>query len=180
MAIMKYLKFLSISLIYVFVLILYLVNDANHTLIGIIFDSFGISCFSALYFLLLLIVCKISLPEKIYKIHEFEKSGKFYQLTGVRAFKTILAKYPFPTFTGKFELKGYSMESVGRLEKQLIYSETIHFLAFITTFIVILPFGYFRDYRFYYYMTLFNIIVNLYPALVQRYNRNRINRILGA
>jgi hypothetical protein len=176
---MKYLKFLIISLVYVFILILYLINDGNKTLLGIIFDSFGINCLTALYFLFLLNACKTTLPNKFHKIREFEKSSKLYKLIGVRAFKFLLAKNPLPTFTGNFSTKGHSVEGLYKLEKLMRNAETLHFQAFLTNLIVMLPFTFFRDTRFLYFMIAFNIIVNLYPVLVQIYNRNRIDKILS-
>ena len=174
---MKYLKFLLISFIYVFILVLYLNNSANKTLTGVIFDSFGINCLTAIYFLFLLSACKTTLPDKFHKIRDFEKSGKLYKLMGVRIFKIILAKNPIPTFTGNLKLRSFSAEGLYKLEKLMRGAETIHFQAFITMFIVMIPFGFFRDSHFFYFMIFFNVIINLYPVLVQRYNRSRIYKI---
>ena len=57
-------------------------------------------------------------------------------------------------------------------------AETVHFLGFISTFIIMIPFGCFKDSRYFYYMIVFNTIENFYPVLVQRYNRNRIYKIV--
>ena len=175
---MKFLKFLIISSIYVFILTRYLVNDGNNDLWGIIFDSFGINCLSAVYFLFLLIACKTTLPDGFHRIRGFEKSGRLYRIAGVKAFKFLLAKNPLPSFTGKFSIKCHSIECLYKLEKQMRNSETLHFQAFITTLILMIPFTILRDSRFLYYIPAFNILVNLYPALVQRYNRDRIDKIL--
>ena len=176
---MRYLKFLLISLIYFFILYLYLINDSNKHLLGIIFDSFGINCFTALYFLFLFFACKTTLNDKFFKHHKIEKSGTLYKLLGVRVFKNILAKNPSATFTGKLSLKSYSIKGLNQLENDMRVAETIHFQALLTGVIITIPFGYFRNSRFYYFMIIFNILVNFYPVLVQRYNRNRIFTILN-
>ena len=87
---MKYLKFLLISAIYIYVLNLYFTNASNKNLFGIIVDSFGISCFAALYYLFTLFVLKTRLPDKFFEIRRFEKSGKLYKLIGVKFFKILL------------------------------------------------------------------------------------------
>lgn len=56
-------------------------------------------------------------------------------------------------------------------------AEKVHMESFLTTFIVMLLFGFIRDYRFFYFMAIFNIVINFYPVLVQRYNRTRIYKI---
>lgn len=176
---MKYLKSLFITTIYIYVLILYFVNDSNKNLIGVIFDSFGISCFAALYFLFLHFTLKTLLPDKFFEIRRFERLGKLYKVIGVGIFKFLLQKNLLPPLTGKFTLKKHSFESLIYLEKQMRSAETIHFLAFLTTIIIMIPFGLYRDVRFFYFIIVFNTIVNLYPTLVQRYNRNRIHKILN-
>ncbi|MBV6429883.1 MAG: hypothetical protein KIPDCIKN_04481 [Haliscomenobacter sp.] len=175
---MKYIKFLFLSGIYILILILYLNNSANRFLIGIINDSLWINCLTVIYFLFLHYTLKTSLlPDKYYEIHEFEKSGTLYRLIGVKVFKIILTKSPLPTFTAKLNIKEYSFEGIKILEKKMRVAEKVHMESFLTTFIVMLLFGFIRDYRFFYFMAIFNIVINFYPVLVQRYNRTRIYKI---
>lgn len=175
---MKYLKFILILFVFICILILYFNNTANKTLIGIVFDSFWINFLTVLFFLLIHQISGFSLPEKFYSIREFEKSGILYRTIGVKIFKFLLVKNPFPTFTAKISLKNYSTSSLFMLEKEMRNAETIHFLGFILTLIIMILFGCFRDLRFFYYMFIFNTINNLYPVFIQRYNRNRINKIV--
>jgi len=54
----------------------------------------------------------------------------------------------------------------------------IHFLGFLFSLIITIVFGLARNYRFFIWMSLINLLLNLYPVLLQRYNRNRIQRVL--
>jgi hypothetical protein len=141
-------------------------------------DSFWINFITVLFFLLIQLASNISLPDKFYEIREFEKSGHLYRITGAKVFKYLLTKNPFPTFTARIFLKDYSIAGLYKLEKEMRNAETVHFLGFISTFIIMIPFGCFKDSRYFYYMIAFNTIENFYPVLVQRYNRNRIYKIV--
>ena len=57
-------------------------------------------------------------------------------------------------------------------------TEMIHFLGFLFSLIITIVFGLARNYRFFIWMSLINLLLNLYPVLLQRYNRNRIQRVL--
>ncbi|MFZ5940174.1 MAG: hypothetical protein ACOYXB_06335 [Bacteroidota bacterium] len=174
---LKYLKFVLLTGFYVFFLVLYFTNEVNRNLAGVLFDSFGLSCLAAFYILFLLRSIPVSLPDRYFRIRGFEKSGKIYRLLGVRFFKLILAKNFAPAFTGKLVLKGPSPEEIDRLEKQMRFAETIHTLAFFLTLLVMIPFGLYRDPRFFVFMPLFTVLTNLYPSLVQRFNRSRIMKL---
>jgi hypothetical protein len=176
---MRFAKIFLITLVFICVLFLYLNNNVNKNLLGIIFDAFWINFLTVLYFLLINLTSNISLPEKYFQIRKFEKSGNLFRFIGVKNFKVLLTKNPFPIFTARIDLKGHSTESLHNLERKMRNIEAVHFFAFISTFIIMIPFGLFRDSRFFYFLLLFNSIENLYPILVQRYNRNRINKIVS-
>lgn len=176
---MRYLKITVLSSAFFLILILYFINDSNKSLVGVIFDSFWINFLTVLYILLIHHSINIRLPEKYYAIKEYERSGKFYGLSGVRVFKVLLTKNLLPVFTAKISIKSHSILALQKLEKEMRDIETVHFLGFLSTSILMLPFGCYRDYRFFYFMIAFNIIENLYPVFVQRFNRNRINNIIN-
>jgi hypothetical protein len=176
---MKFVKILVITLLFFCILFLYFINDANKHLGGIIFDAFWINFLTVLYFLLIHLTYKISLPDKYYQLCKFEKSGILFRIIGVRYFKLLLVKNPFPVFTRRVVLKGHSEADLLKVEREMREIETVHFLALVSTFLIVIPFGWLRDTRFFYLITIFNIIENFYPILVQRYNRNRINKMIN-
>jgi hypothetical protein len=175
---MNFIKLILIFIVFITILILYLNNDANKTILGIIFDSFWINWLIVLYVFLTHKISKISFPNRFYQIQKHEYSGLFYQKIGVKLFKKILVKNPLPLSTAKLSLKNKSIESIRKLENQMRVAETVHFISFVISILVMLLFVFLRDLRFIYFMIFFNLIINLYPFFVQRYNRNRINNFL--
>ena len=120
----------------------------------------------------------LRLSKNYFKILSFEYSSKFYKSIGVYRFKKILQKYPIPFSTRKIILVGKNISSIEDLNKQMKDAEEIHVFAFIINILVAILFGFLRDTRFFIWLTIFNIIMNLYPILVQRFNRNRIRIIV--
>jgi hypothetical protein len=175
---MRSLKIILVSFVFIFILILYFNNTANKNLGGIILDAFWINFLTVLYFLLIQRISNFSLPDKFHLIRKFEKSGTLYRLIGVKHFKFLLTKNPFPIFTARISPKSYSTAGLHKLGKEMRNIEAIHLFAFLATFFIMIPFGWFRDSRFFYFIIAFNLIENLYPVLVQRYNRNRISNIV--
>ena len=176
---MNYFKLILISILFAFILILYLNNEANKTILGIIFDSFWINWLVVFYVFLIHKNSNVSFSNNFYKIKKYEYSGFFYQEIGVKLFKKILVKNPLPISTAKLSLKNKSIENINKLENQMRLAETVHFISFVISIFVLLFLGFLRDFRIIYFMMIFNVIINLYPFFVQRYNRSRINKILG-
>lgn len=175
---MKVLKVILLSFVYIFVLLLYLNNDANRHLAGIVFDSFALNGITVFFFIALHFACKIMPPNRYYRLRAFETSGKLYSLLGVPFFKMILSKNPLPTLTAKLSIENYSRDGLKELERKMRYAEAVHIQSFLLVFMVMILFSILRDSRFVLYLSVFNVITNLYPALVQRYNRNRIQKII--
>ena len=98
---------------------------------------------------------------------------------GVKQYKIILAKNPFPTLTAKLTPESYSKKGLQILDGKMRVAEALHFIAFLLSLIIMIVFAFLRDFSFLYFMLIFNILNNLYPFFVQRYNRNRILNILN-
>ncbi|MBK8944067.1 MAG: hypothetical protein IPM32_02245 [Ignavibacteriae bacterium] len=112
------------------------------------------------------------------KILPIEYSSKIYKSIGVIRFKKVLQKYPIPISTRKIILKGKSLSAVEDLNKQMIESEQGHALGIGLNVLLAILFGILRDIQFVLWLTIFNVIMNLYPVFVQRFNRNRIRLII--
>jgi hypothetical protein len=97
---------------------------------------------------------------------------------GVITFKKILQRYSIPCSTRKIILKGKSLSSIENLSKQMIDSEQGHTLGFELNIVLAILFGTLRDIQFALWLTVFNVIMNLYPVFVQRFNRNRIRLLI--
>jgi hypothetical protein len=164
---MKYLKLIFLSFGFIFLIVLYLNNESNKTMLGIIFDSFWINWIIVFYVLLIHLIRNLSFPDTFYRIRKFEHSGIFYKTIGVVLFKYILVNSPIPLFTAKLSLKSKSKNSIIKLDEDMRRAETIHIIAFISSLLIMTIFSYLRDLRFLYFMIVFNIIINLYPFYVQ-------------
>jgi len=58
-------------------------------------------------------------------------------------------------------------------------AEQIHVFGLLLIMIIAILFAFIRDIRFLLWFSIFNIIMNLYPIFLQRYNRNRIGSVLN-
>jgi hypothetical protein len=115
---------------------------------------------------------------KYYDILPIEYSSKFYKAIGVISFRKVLQRYPIPCSTRKIILKGKSRSSIEDLNNQMIDSEQGHTLGVGLNILLAILFGILRDIQFALWLTIFNIVMNVYPVFVQRFNRNRIRLII--
>ena len=57
-------------------------------------------------------------------------------------------------------------------------AEEVHVLGFLINLVLAALFGFLRDPRFFLWLGGFNVIINLYPIFLQRYNRRRVQMLL--
>ena len=97
----------------------------------------------------------------------FEKSGRIYELLGVRIFKKFLPTYGdyMLRLTGIRLINNGSTETLKDYETATKIFEMIH-LVFCLLYICFSV------------SILLNLMINIYPIMVQRYNRARIYKIL--
>lgn len=124
--------------------------------------------------------------DKYYSIKHFEREGKIYEILGIKWFKRLLLriarsrKNKVP-FNGYF-LNQLSIEGIIEFENKSKKSERSHvIIAIIILFyqfrIIIFLEG-FLDALFLLFFTVLNVITNIYPIFLQRYNRIRMKRVL--
>lgn len=111
-----------------------------------------------------------SLPSAYYEIKGFEKTGRLYEVLGVRAARCIFRHSPAVRFSGRRGL-------LSKLELDMRLAETHHVLSFIiiapvSMYVLIvgqasLALG----------LLIFCVALQVYPIMLQRYNRNRILRL---
>lgn len=171
-------KSILLSTVYVILLYLYLSNEFNKHMIGQILDSFWLTGISVLYIILLLQKTEIRLSESYFRIRKIEYSTKIYSTIGIAYFKRIIHKYPLPGATLKINLRGKSKSDILNLENQMREAEQVHVFGFILMVFITILFAVKRSNQFLYWFSIFNILMNLYPIFLQRYNRNRVRLIL--
>lgn len=124
--------------------------------------------------------------ENYYQIKHFEQSGKIYEYLGIKSFRKALlyiAKHrkneiPFKNYF----LKEYSIDALKKYEQMSRKSEKSHVIIAIVMLLYMVRIGVFIDSIFdsvfLLFFTIVNIVTNIYPVFLQRYNRIRIKKVL--
>jgi len=124
-------------------------------------------------------VVHLSFAPGYYRKKPFERTGQVYERLGIRLFKKLVRRGPLaifsPTLRFPKEKTALTLQSLlGEMQK----AETGHALIFV---LVLLFVGYallqgWLDAVA--WMLLFNILVNGYPIMLQRYNRIKLQELI--
>jgi hypothetical protein len=118
--------------------------------------------------------------EKLFPLSRFEKEGEGYERFGVKAFKNMLIRSGYNAIMQKsMKVTATSVEEFERLLYLMRQAELIHFFGCV--FSIIVSFWFLWSDMFYPFIVIFfsNVLFNVYPILLQRYNRLRIKKIIG-
>ncbi|HBE71697.1 MAG TPA: hypothetical protein DDW52_26435 [Planctomycetaceae bacterium] len=119
-----------------------------------------------------------SMPAGYYRIGKFEKDGKLYEWLGVRLAKAILRRGPLSVFNPNIKLVPGERD-FQKLANHMQAAETAHAFLFVIVFVLTLyPLinGWWAAVASW---TIFNILINAYPVMLQRYNRARLQPLLN-
>jgi hypothetical protein len=127
-------------------------------------------------------VWEFRMPERYYRLRTFEHEGRSYEYLGVHWFKKLVRHGPFTIFAPTLRLQRKITELSGteltRLEGEMCKTEAGHLAIGL---IVILMAAY-TAIRGWWdaagWLLLFNIPLNIYPLLLQRYNRAKLQPLL--
>jgi hypothetical protein len=113
----------------------------------------------------------------LFSLAHWEKEGEIYDRAGIRAFRWVLLHSPLGWINPNFHL-GASRADCERLLRETNSSEAVHWLTCVVS--VTLAISYLLDdYAVYgYVMLLVRIPFDLYPIMLQRWNRGRLWRVL--
>jgi hypothetical protein len=134
-------------------------------LVGSLFTSYAISF----------------LPLSWYSVHRFEANGRFYEGLGVKAIRALVSNGDLINRFVRRRFPGYRVyafaKRIDKVTKDGRSNELSHLISFGGGLVV--PVYAWRigwtDWAV--WLTLANLLVNLYPVLVQRYTRARIEKI---
>lgn len=122
-----------------------------------------------------------SFKEWLFEIRPYEKSGKVYELVGIKQFNKLYLN-TFGAITDKIHkgnvhgLKSYSTEYLKGEVEETKNLELLHYASYLA----FLPiFAYAKD-NILAINAVFvaDILLNKYPAMLQRYKRNRLEIVL--
>lgn len=117
------------------------------------------------------------LPAGLHALRAWERDGRVYERLGVRGIKAILRRGPFARFNPKLHLpREPTPERIAALDRQMRVAEASHAYLFVLT----LPWAAWAAARGAFAAAaatvVFDVLVNGYPAMLQRYNRARLAR----
>jgi Glycosyl-4,4'-diaponeurosporenoate acyltransferase len=116
---------------------------------------------------------RLSLPDSWHRLRQCETSGTLYKHLGVPAYKKALLHSPLNNPWLRFE----GRSGLAKLSQNTRNTELGHGLLFLISIPVIAFCFRIGQPGLGVWMILFNIPWNIYPVLVQRYNRSRLQRL---
>lgn len=111
-----------------------------------------------------------------YDQKSWEQRGKIYEVLGVNIFRKVLVAVGWEKLTRKANPIEKSTKSLENLYHQTKKSELGHIIIFL----IVLGFNIYVAFEYGFLKSLWllvlNVLLNLYPIFLQRYNRPRIQR----
>lgn len=122
---------------------------------------------------------KSPMTSTYYNDKPWERKGKIYESLGVNFFRKLLVWIGWEKLNKKANPVEKNIEALMHLHYGTKKAELGHLIVFI----IVLGFNIFVAFRFGVVQSLWllvlNIILNLYPVFLQRYNRPRLERIIN-
>lgn len=120
-----------------------------------------------------------SLSSRYYEIKAIERTGRMYEYLGIRLFKNLVRRGPLSVFSPRLRLpKEKTVSALGLLEREMRKAETSHLLLFV----VMVLFSAYALLRGWPdaagWIMVFNILINGYPVMLQRYNRIKLTELI--
>ena len=114
---------------------------------------------------------------KLFSLADWERQGAIYDCAGIRTFRWVLFHSPLGWINPNFHLRA-NREDCERLLREMNSGEAVHWLTCIVS--VVLAIACLRhNYAVYgYAMLVVRIPFDLYPIMLQRWNRGRVWRVL--
>ena len=117
------------------------------------------------------------LPERCYVLHGFERDGRVYELLGVRVVKRLLRRGPLAVFNPHLHLPAEKTPAnLAHLDQRMRDAEASHTILLVLTLGIVAVEAARGWWRAALWVFVFNLLVNGYPVMLQRYNRIRLHR----
>ncbi|MEB2781774.1 hypothetical protein U3A58_15355 [Algoriphagus sp. C2-6-M1] len=122
---------------------------------------------------------KPSLISTYYNSKKWEAEGRFYKLFWVDEFRKILVWVGWEKLNKASNPVNKNLDTLKQLEYRTRQSEVGHliifFIVLIFNFVVVFKYGIIQSL----WLLFLNIVLNVYPIGVQRYNRPRLQKIIN-
>ena len=117
-------------------------------------------------------VLRLPLPERYFEIRDFERSGRLYEALGVRLVKSVVRRGPLHLFNPGLRLPAERTPAqLGELEQRMREPETGHVWVFVIVTLVTAHAATRGWWSAAGWTMAFNVALNVYPVMLQRYNR---------
>ena len=127
---------------------------------------------------LVLLAFPLRFPSIYYQLRPGERDGRRYEIVGVLVAKRVLRRWPLNIFNPKLHMpRVRDAQGLAKLDAAMRIAETNHAVMFLIVLLAIahaLVRGW-RDAAA--WTLLFNIVINVYPVMLQRYNRGRLEEV---
>ncbi len=118
------------------------------------------------------------LNSSYYNSKNWESNGKIYRILGVKYFRKLLVIIGWEKLNKSRNPVNKNSRTLEMLEYKTRQSEFGHSVIFLIVLIinvaVIVKFGFIESL----WLLVLNLLLNVYPIIVQRYNRPRIRRLI--
>lgn len=120
------------------------------------------------------------LPEGYHRLRPVERDGRVYERLGVRTVKRLLRRGPLAVFNPDLHLPAErSPEHLAHLERRMCDAEAAHALLFVLTLGVVVHAAFQGWWTAAALTLLFDVLLNGYPVMLQRYNRAVLHQRYG-
>jgi len=112
------------------------------------------------------------LPEAYHRLRSFERDGRLYERLGVRVVKRLLRRGPLAAFNPDLHLpRVWTASASARLDQRMRDAEASHALLLVATVPVVGHAAVRGWWAAAVATAVFDVLVNGYPVMLQRYNR---------
>jgi Glycosyl-4,4'-diaponeurosporenoate acyltransferase len=115
------------------------------------------------------------LPASYHQLRGFERDGAVYERIGVLTVKRLLRRGPLAAFNPDLHLPAErSPANIAHLDQRMRDAEASHAILFVVTLVIVAHAAGRRWSAAAGWTLLFDILLNGYPVVLQRYNRARL------
>ena len=117
------------------------------------------------------------IPEKYYKIKNPNRLKIVYHVLGVKYFRIFLMVFFWGLKKNRLKYFNGKRSGIQNLVYQSNQSEFGHLMAFVSIFLVGVLLIFYSQFQIFLLLFILNIFVNLYPIILQRHHRMRVQKL---
>jgi hypothetical protein len=125
-------------------------------------------------------VLPVRLPDRFHRLRPFELDGRVYERLGVRLAKRLARRGPISWFNPALHVPPErDAASLERLESKMREAEASHAVLFVIGLVTAAAMAGLGCIAGAAWVVVFDVLLNGYPVMLQRYNRARLARRFG-